>query len=186
MLLGGVLVVSCLESLGQTNAGSLAVYDDGYVGADISGSGDGLTWYWGYTNASQIAADGTMLLHLATAHDARTIQLITDAYSTAGIVPPPAPYSGTYAGPGPLIPMTSTRTVTLIPAPNLQLTATRSNVFVSWPVTSYNFILQTNTNLSNPADWKSATKTPDVVAGRYTFATPIASGSHFYRLILTY
>jgi hypothetical protein len=29
-------------------------YGDGYVYSDISGSGDGLTWYWGYDSASQV------------------------------------------------------------------------------------------------------------------------------------
>ncbi len=29
-------------------------YADGYVYPDISGSGDGLTWYWGYDSASQV------------------------------------------------------------------------------------------------------------------------------------
>src|SRR5450756_336258 len=33
-------------------------YDDGYVLADASGSKDGLTWYWGYDNASQVNASG--------------------------------------------------------------------------------------------------------------------------------
>lgn len=33
-------------------------YDDGYVLADKSGSKDGLTWYWGYDNASQVNASG--------------------------------------------------------------------------------------------------------------------------------
>jgi hypothetical protein len=29
-------------------------YDNGYVYNDISGSGDGQTWYWGYDNSSQV------------------------------------------------------------------------------------------------------------------------------------
>ena len=33
-------------------------YGDGYVLPDISGSADGMTWYWGYDNASQINASG--------------------------------------------------------------------------------------------------------------------------------
>lgn len=38
-------------------------YDDGYVLPDVSGSGDGYTWYWGYDNsASQVnAGDNTIL-----------------------------------------------------------------------------------------------------------------------------
>jgi hypothetical protein len=183
MLPGAAMVLICLNAPGQTNLPM--IYDDGFIGPDISGSTDGLTWYWGYTNSSQIAADGTMLLHVIKVRDARTIELTTDAYSTAGIIAPSAPYAGTYAGPGPLIPMSSTRTVTLVSAPSLQMTATRTNVLLSWPVTSYDFILQTTTNLANPVAWKTATKTPDVINGQNTFAPPHAPGSHFYRLILT-
>lgn len=43
-------------------------YDDGYVFNDVSGSGDGLTWYWGYDDsASQVnAGNNTILLSRAT------------------------------------------------------------------------------------------------------------------------
>jgi hypothetical protein len=43
-------------------------YDDGYVFNDVSGSGDGLTWYWGYDDsASQVdAGNNAILLSRAT------------------------------------------------------------------------------------------------------------------------
>jgi len=43
-------------------------YDDGYVFNDVSGSGDGLTWYWGYDDsASQVdTANNAILLSRAT------------------------------------------------------------------------------------------------------------------------
>ena len=43
-------------------------YDDGYVLPDVSGSGDGYTWYWGYDDSgSQMsAANNTILLSRST------------------------------------------------------------------------------------------------------------------------
>ena len=182
---GLTALATCLAAHGQTNSASIHGYDDGYVGIDISGSVDGLTWYWGYDSPGQITADGSMLLHATRVHDSTAIEVVTDTYSVAGITAPPAPYAGSYAGPGPLIPLAATRTVTLVPSPTLQIATTSSNVVVSWPVTSYNFVLQSSTNLANPGAWKSATKTPDVIGGQYTYLAPVAAGNHSYRLILT-
>ena len=46
-----------------TPNGSAYNYDDGYVLPDVSGSGDGYTWNWGYDNsASQVNAGGNTIL----------------------------------------------------------------------------------------------------------------------------
>lgn len=44
-------------------------YDDGYVFPDRSGSGDGLTWYWGYDDGAQVDASAvnTIDMHRTTA-----------------------------------------------------------------------------------------------------------------------
>jgi hypothetical protein len=42
-------------------------YDDGYNRVDISGNSSGLTWFWGYDNASQIPGDDTLRLSTTTA-----------------------------------------------------------------------------------------------------------------------
>ncbi|HEX7654591.1 MAG TPA: hypothetical protein VF607_13870, partial [Verrucomicrobiae bacterium] len=42
----------------RTPDGDRYNYDDGYVLADVSGSRDGYTWYWGYDNANQVGASG--------------------------------------------------------------------------------------------------------------------------------
>lgn len=49
---------SPLGSTRLTPEGDKYNYADGYVLSDISGSKDGLTWYWGYDHASQINASG--------------------------------------------------------------------------------------------------------------------------------
>jgi hypothetical protein len=41
-------------------------YDDGYNRVDISGNREGLTWFWGYRNQSQIVGD-TVVMHSRTA-----------------------------------------------------------------------------------------------------------------------
>ncbi len=38
-------------------------YDDGYVRVDSTHSGGGLTWFWGYKNASQVMPDDTLAMH---------------------------------------------------------------------------------------------------------------------------
>jgi len=38
-------------------------YDDGYNRVDISGNKDGLTWFWGYQNASQVPGNDTLVMH---------------------------------------------------------------------------------------------------------------------------
>jgi hypothetical protein len=139
-------------------------YDDGFVRIDISGNAGGMTWFWGYNDASQVAGVGTpgatLTFHSApsptdqfkrSSRDevlpgfelsygrvlkewelrpgrfasfglmgsfgytdlrlrdsgvaAGTVLLTTDTYAIgAGVVPPAPPYTGTFAGPGPVIP----------------------------------------------------------------------------------
>ena len=38
-------------------------YDDGYNRVDISGNLDTFTWYWGYTNASQLPGNGMIVMN---------------------------------------------------------------------------------------------------------------------------
>ena len=51
------------------------IYDDGYNRVDASGNKDGLTWFWGYRNASQIPGNDTVVMHRAAAApiDSKTI-----------------------------------------------------------------------------------------------------------------
>lgn len=50
----------------DTGGGVDRFYDDGYNRVDISGNRDGLTWFWGYRNQSQIVGD-TVVMHRRTA-----------------------------------------------------------------------------------------------------------------------
>ena len=91
-------------------------YDDGYVYVDITGDAGGYTWNWGYQSSSQIHAN-FLVFTSETNLDANTIQVITDTYYLGGIIPPPAPYSGSFNGPGPLLPDTPSRSIEDIAVP---------------------------------------------------------------------
>jgi hypothetical protein len=74
-------------------------YDDGYVYVDVSGNVGGYTTHWSYQSSSQIQ-NGLIFFHSRTNLDAYTVQVVTDAYDVGSIVPPLAPYSGSFQGPG--------------------------------------------------------------------------------------
>ncbi len=145
-----------------TGVGGNQTYDDGYVHVDSSGNAGGLTWNWGYQNASQVQGN-TLTMHrtsaavngvdtleqnddphagfdlafghrlgavlggtwgLQAAFDFADISindnhprtgtgtLISDAFSLGGVIPPQAPYSGSFNGPGPLLGDTPTEAMT--------------------------------------------------------------------------
>jgi hypothetical protein len=148
---------------GPLTPGATHVYDDGYVLPDSSGNAGGLTWNWGYENASQVVGNTLQFsaIELATPGAANSsvtgdpqygLELIyqrvlgslgsdsslhwgfeaalgytkidlsdsrsttgpvtvnTDTYQLNGVIPPGAGYNGTFAGPGPLLGDTPTRT----------------------------------------------------------------------------
>jgi len=49
-----------------TGGGIDRIYDDGFVRRDGSGNRDGLTWYWGYANATQVPGNDTLLFNSHT------------------------------------------------------------------------------------------------------------------------
>src|SRR4051812_11189102 len=53
---------SAVVDPGPAAAGANYNYNDGYVRVDSSGNAGGLTWNWGYQNASQVVG-GTMEFH---------------------------------------------------------------------------------------------------------------------------
>ncbi len=133
-------------------------FDDGFVRPDVSGTADGKTWYWAYSDNSQVSGDSLLMHTLDTSprdgsaqeldsdimpgveltygrelkrwplkndramilgaelaisaldvefeeHDSLSgyAERTTSSYGLDGVVPPGAPYSGTFNGPGPLI-----------------------------------------------------------------------------------
>jgi hypothetical protein len=101
-----------------TGGGVDRLYNDGYVRVDSTSNPDGYTWYWGYQNSAQVQGD-FILFHCQIALDPNTQETITDTYSLNGVVPPSAPYSGTFLGPGPLIPNAPfSRSITVVPEPS--------------------------------------------------------------------
>jgi hypothetical protein len=142
-------------------------YDNGFVLPDVGGTASGLTWNWGYADASQLVGDAinyerySNLPHAGvftsgsddpllggevifgvefgrfnigskelgwgvelgysftpfkltdTSSTSGTVDYLAATHGLGGIVPPVAPYQGTFNGPGPVIdlnPTTSTTT----------------------------------------------------------------------------
>jgi hypothetical protein len=101
-----------------TGGGVDRFYDDGFVRVDATGNPGGYTWFWSYENATQI--QGSFIsFHSQALLDANTIQLVTDTYDLGGLFPPSAPYTGTFEGPGPVLPDAPfSRTITIVPEPS--------------------------------------------------------------------
>jgi hypothetical protein len=83
---------------GPARGGVDHFYDDGYVRVDATGNAGGQTWFWGYDTASQVQGD-TIIFRSVSEGDTGTTTII-DIYQLGGIIPPPAPYHGTFDGPG--------------------------------------------------------------------------------------
>lgn len=182
---------------GPAVGGANHLYDDGYVLTDSSGNAGGLTWNWGYQNASQVVGDSMqfnvigsggaadLAINKVTDDPQYGVELIyqrvmgaissdssvrlgieagfsytdldlrdnrsatgpvtvtTDTFQLNGVIPPGAGYNGTFAGPGPLLGDTPTRTTasdiaTLTSQDKLsgQLFGIRLGPFVEWNFTS--------------------------------------------------
>ena len=62
MTLGSMAAPAPATSGGNVNR----TYADGFVGTDVSGNQGGLTWNWGYQNASQTPGNDTLLMHASS------------------------------------------------------------------------------------------------------------------------
>jgi len=77
--------------------------------------------------------------------------------------------------------------VSLPTPPPLTITASGTNVILTWPpgVNGYStagYALQSATNLASPAAWTSVVPTPVVVNGQLTVTNPVSGTQQFYRL----
>ena len=93
--------VPCTSGAGRDGAVNRC-YDDGYVYVDVSGNADGYTTHWGYRDSSQIQ-NGQIVFHRRTNLNADTVQVVVDTYNLGNILPPLAPYAGSFQGPGPCL-----------------------------------------------------------------------------------
>jgi len=188
-LVGVFLVASSLTSFAQCNPGPATgggidrCYDDGYVYVDITGNAGGYTWYWGYQSSSQIQSS-FIVFHARTNLTAYVTQMLTDTYNLGGLILPPAPYSGTFQGPGLSIPdapvSRSTNVINLLPGLSIENTETNT-VVVSWPFPSVGWTLQQNTNFI-PQHWTDLQTMPTNNGTINWVTLPRALGRTFYRL----
>jgi len=66
--------------------------------------------------------------------------------------------------------------------PYLAITASHTNVILTWPTNFTGFTLETATNLEPPAVWKTNTITPAVISGQNVITNPILGRRRFFRL----
>lgn len=144
---------------GAAIGGADHTYDDGYVRVDSTGNAGGVTWNWGYQNASQVVGGamefhaiqasspssakdqpqfGTELIYQRVIGSLPTVlsgrwgleaglgytqldlrsrrsgngPVTTDTFPLNGVLPPAAPYNGTFLGPGAVLGDTPVRTTT--------------------------------------------------------------------------
>ncbi len=159
-------------------------YDDGFVYVDVTGNSHGFTWYWGYVDAAQVQ-DGYLVFHSHTILAGNTVQVLTDQYFLAGLIPPAAPYVGGFASSGPLLyaePASRMTNTLAMPPLSIQRSATNS-VVVSWPSSSALWTLEQNSTLA-PANWTDVSAKPadDGTTTSVTISRVI--GTQFYRLRL--
>jgi uncharacterized repeat protein (TIGR03803 family) len=72
--------------------------------------------------------------------------------------------------------------------PQLAITASGTNVILSWPTNVAGFdytgyTLQSTTNPVSPAVWNTNSPAPVVIAGQNTVTNPITRPQRFYRLV---
>jgi uncharacterized repeat protein (TIGR03803 family) len=74
-----------------------------------------------------------------------------------------------------------------LPAPQLTITASDTNVIMTWPtnaagISFAGYTLQSTTNLVSPAVWTPVSPGPVVVNGQFTVTNPITGTQQFYQL----
>lgn len=66
--------------------------------------------------------------------------------------------------------------------PSLQVKASTTNLFLSWPLSAQDFNLQSSTNLTDTNAWTTLTNAPAIVDLQNAVTNPISAGARFYRL----
>ena len=161
-------------------------YDDGYVLVDSTGNSFDLTWNWGYLDASQyFAASDTYHFHVIQI-TGLVATVLTDIYPAAGVVVP-APYSGSFLGPGPtLADEPISRSVQTFTVPRIALTRSGTNlVLVS--LGSTNVLLEATAGLgTNSAGtaWFKTANAPAVSSNEARFTLAPGAAQNFYRVRL--
>src|SRR5262249_19312434 len=69
-----------------------------------------------------------------------------------------------------------------LPPPQLTITASGTNVILSWPTNAVGFTLQSTTNFRSSASWVTNSSAPVVVNGQNNVTNPVSGPQQFYRL----
>jgi hypothetical protein len=90
-------------------------------------------------------------------------QLVTDAYALNGVIPPNAPYSGSYSGPGPVLGSSPTRTTTPLDATVLGSRRVDASLcgFHAGPAVALDLTTNLSLELGGGLAWGAVTSTLD-------------------------
>lgn len=66
--------------------------------------------------------------------------------------------------------------------PQLSIGLSNGNMILTWPTNAEGFVLQSTTNLAEPAAWGTAGSSPALVNGQYAVTNAISGEQRFYRL----
>ena len=155
-------------------------YDDGFVLVDASGNNADYTWYWGYENSSQFSG-GVLRFHSVT-YTGLVATVLTDTFDLEGNIPPPAPYHGTFSGPGPLIfAEPYSRSVTNILLTPVFFTHSNTNLLLRWQGFT-NGRVEVAPSLTPPMAWVLLTNLPTVISNQTQVAVPKSAGTKFYHV----
>jgi hypothetical protein len=195
-------------------------YNDGYVRLDSSGNAGGLTWNWGYQNASQVAGDSMQFTALRSSSHKTTddpqygteltyqrvighlpgvtsgrwgleaafgytdldlrdnrsgpASVTVDTYALGGVLPPAAPYNGTFQGPGALLGDTPIRTTGTAMVTSHQKLSGQLYTIRLGPFAEWNFTPQLSLAAS-----VGLTLAPSSVSYDFSEITTLASGATF-------
>jgi uncharacterized repeat protein (TIGR03803 family) len=69
-----------------------------------------------------------------------------------------------------------------LPGPQLDITVSGSNVWLSWPANATGFTLESATNLLPPVAWQTNSTAPIVLGGQNFITNPISGSQMFFRL----
>ena len=70
----------------------------------------------------------------------------------------------------------------IAPPPSLSVEASGSDLIISWPLSTQNFVLEVSTNLGGLNSWTAITNTPAIVDLQNTVTNPISGSARYYRL----
>jgi len=142
----------------------------------ISGDPINVSLYYNGNTLSMTLTDETTAATFSTTIDVGQLSQVLDG-NTA--------YVGFTGGTGGVASTQTISDFTFTPIPALTAFAEQGNAVISWPSGIGGYVLQQNSNLSDPSGWTTISPPYNIVGGNYQYTVSAPGGSEFYRLVLT-